>query len=64
MKKENKKHSQETDALIKVGEELDKKELDKKEIDYEEDEPEFICKICGKKFETADRLDDHLGEHY
>jgi hypothetical protein len=59
MKKENKKHSEETNALIKVGE-----ELDKKEIDYEEDEPEFICKICGKKFETADRLDDHLGEHY
>lgn len=53
-------HSEETDELIKMGEENDKK----KEINYEEDEPENICKICGKKFETADRLDNHLGEHY
>ena len=47
--------------LIKMGEVSDKKE---KKIDYEEDEKKNICKICGKKFETADRLDDHLEEHY
>lgn len=47
-------------ALAKMGEELDKK----KKIDSEEDEPKNICKICGKKFETAHQLDDHLGEHY
>lgn len=46
--------------LIKMGEEKDRK----KEIDYEEDEKENICKICGKCFETKDKLGEHLSEHY
>lgn len=46
--------------LIKFGEESDKQEP----IDYEEDEQNFVCKICGKEFDTSAKLDDHMSEHY
>lgn len=48
--------------LAKFGEELDRKE----KVDHDEDEPQegFVCKICGKEFDSANKLGEHMSEHY
>jgi len=46
--------------LAKFGEEADRKP----EYDEEEDEQNFVCKICGKEFDDANKLGEHMSEHY
>lgn len=46
--------------LAKFGEESDRKEM----VDYDEDEENFVCKICGKEFDSEHKLGEHMSEHY
>lgn len=48
--------------LAKFGEESDRKKDD--EYDEEEGEQNFVCKICGKEFDNANKLGEHISEHY